>query len=112
MGIELELHTTRPARIDYERTRATLVLGSYEHGAALASALGRLKQQRAPKLWSADPYGDTFFDAADVQTALGEIDELRACSGGAGETAAVDDLARMLRACLAHPGSSLWFMGD
>lgn len=59
-----------------------------------------------------DPYGNTFFNEQEADVALGEIDSLLRLCTGEWEKAAVHDLAELLRACRATPGSHLWFVGD
>ncbi|WP_329281283.1 hypothetical protein [Streptomyces sp. NBC_01451] len=52
-GIGLELHAGRPARKG--RSRETLPRGSYEHGEALARALGALDPHGSGRLGRVDP---------------------------------------------------------
>lgn len=112
MGIELELHTAPPARFDWDMSRATLLRGSYEHGEALAHALTQLKPNSPGKLWGVDPYGNTLFDEQEAQAALREIGGLLQQCACPSQTAAVNDLAELLKSCAATPGSYLWFIGD
>ncbi|MFI9374849.1 hypothetical protein [Streptomyces parvulus] len=110
MGIELELHSSRPARKSW---RATLLQGSYEHGEALAGVLGSFQRLGAAgRLTAIDPYRDTLMNEQQAATALREIGELRQRCGDGGQLAALDDLARMLGECAATPGSYLRFCGD
>ncbi|MFB9906715.1 hypothetical protein [Allokutzneria oryzae] len=112
MGIEIELHSSRPARGNWKKSRTTLVRGSYEHGYALADVLSRLEENGSGKLGWVDPFGDTLFNEQEAEAALLEIPGLlRSCSD-AEATAAVRDLEGLLRTCARTPGSYLWFMGD
>ncbi|WP_330345465.1 hypothetical protein OHA09_25100 [Streptomyces longwoodensis] len=113
MGIDLELHSARPVRKDWRRSRATLLAGSHEYGEALAEALTSLRHSGVPgRLTAVDPYGDTLMNEQEAGAALGEIDDLkRGCDNDRGRDA-LDDLAALLRACAATPGSYLWFIGD
>ncbi|MFF5978640.1 hypothetical protein ACFY78_07245 [Streptomyces olindensis] len=43
MGIDLELHSSRPARNNWRKCRVTLLRSPYGHGDALADALGSLQ---------------------------------------------------------------------
>ncbi|WP_431682951.1 hypothetical protein [Kitasatospora sp. KL5] len=112
MGIELELHTARPPRAGRDKDRSTLLQGSYRHGGALASALARLDPDRSGPLGRVDPYNDTLVDEQQAQAALRDIDGLLEQCSGEAERAAVHDLAALLRACAATPGSHLLFIGD
>ncbi|WUD70382.1 hypothetical protein OG937_45360 [Streptomyces sp. NBC_00510] len=110
MGIELELHSGRPARKG--SSRATLLRGSYHHGEALARALGRLDRHGSGKLGWVDPYGDTLLNEQEAQVASADVAELAKDCGDEQQKAALLDLAKLLEACVATPGSYLWFMGD
>jgi hypothetical protein len=99
MGIDLELHSSRPAR---KNGRATLLQSSYGHGDALADALGSLQLL----------YGDTLINEQEAAAAVREIGDLKRRCGDERQLAALDDLARMLGECAATPGSYLWFAGD
>ncbi|MFJ9518458.1 hypothetical protein ACIRPK_09360 [Kitasatospora sp. NPDC101801] len=112
MGIELELHSVRPARSNWNMSRTSLLRGSYEHGEALAEVLATLKVNGPGKLWAVDPYGNTQFNEQESQAALGEIAGLLTQCSDAAQTAAVTDLAALLKACATTPGSYLWFIGD
>ncbi|MFE0406863.1 hypothetical protein ACFW6M_09305 [Streptomyces nigra] len=112
MGIEVELHSMRPAR-DWHASRATLLRGSYDLGNALADALGSLHLLGAPgRLAAIDPYRDTVMNEQEAAVALGEIPDLRKRCGDERRRAALDELALLLEACAATPGSHLWFQGD
>ncbi|MER5349227.1 hypothetical protein ABT093_02685 [Kitasatospora sp. NPDC002551] len=112
MGIELELHSVRPAPSDWAGSRASLLRGSYEHGEALAQVPAGLDVNGSGRLQRVDPYGDTRFGEQEARAALGEIEGLLRLCADAAETAAVTDLAALLTACAATPGSCLWFIGD
>ncbi|WP_228555479.1 hypothetical protein [Catenulispora pinisilvae] len=116
MGIELELHSERPAWTEWETwetSRATVLQGSYEHGKALAQVLAALLgSNRTGRLCSVTPFDDTLFTEHDAEAALLEVPGLLPLCLNASQTAAVHDLARLLAACAAMPGSYLWFMGD
>ncbi|MEY9965398.1 hypothetical protein ABIA33_003440 [Streptacidiphilus sp. MAP12-16] len=110
VGIELELHSGRPMRGKSSRT--SLLRRSYEHGEALARALGSFGRTAPGKLAWVDPYGDTLFNEQEAQAALREVAVLsQGCADGP-QQAALHDLAALLAACAATPGSYLWFMGD
>jgi hypothetical protein len=110
MGIELELHSERPARKG--SSRATLLRGSYQHGDALARALSRLDRHGSGKLGWVDPYGDTLFNEQEAQVAGEEAAALVEGCDDEQQMAALLDLAELLEACAAAPGSYVWFMGD
>ncbi|MFE7672350.1 hypothetical protein ACFU5N_09030 [Streptomyces albidoflavus] len=110
MGIELELHSGRPARKG--ASRATLLRGSYQHGEALARALSSLDRHGSGKLAWVDPYGDTLFNEQEAQVAGEEAAALAKECDDQQQRAALVDLAELLEACAATPGSCLWFMGD
>ncbi|MEU0228856.1 hypothetical protein ABZ177_31545 [Streptomyces sp. NPDC006284] len=110
MGIDLELHSSRPARKDW---RATLLQSSYGHGDALADALGSLQLLGVPgRLTGVDLYGDTLMNEQEAAAAIREIGDLKQRCGDERQLAALDDLARMLGECAATAGSYLWFAGD
>jgi hypothetical protein len=112
MGVDLELHSSRPAR-SWRKSRATLLRTSYGHGDALADALGSLQLLGVPgRLTAVDPYGDTLMNEQESAAALPEIHDLKHRCGDDRQLAALDDLATMLRLCAATPGSYLWFAGD
>lgn len=110
MGIELELHSGRPTRKGSPRD--TLLRGSYEHGEALARALSTLDRYNSGKLGWVDPYGDTLFNEQEAQVARQEVAALSQRCADEQRKAALLDLAGLLEACAATPGSYLWFMGD
>ncbi|MGA5039509.1 hypothetical protein ACPCA8_20935 [Streptomyces capoamus] len=112
MGIDLELHSVRPAR-SWRKSRATVLRTSYGHGDALADALGSLQLLGVPgRLAAVDPYGDTVMNEQEAAAALQEIGRLKQRCGDERQLAALDDLAAMLGQCAATPGSYLWFAGD
>jgi hypothetical protein len=111
VGLEIELHADRPV-LDWDRSRATLIRGSYEHGGKLADVLLCMDEPHEGNLARVDPYGDTLFNEQQAQAALREVpDLLKRCSGPS-QTAAVLDLERLLQSCSQTPGSYLWFVGD
>ncbi|MET9729288.1 hypothetical protein ABZZ79_01060 [Streptomyces sp. NPDC006458] len=113
MGIDLELHSARPARNNWRKSRATLLRSSYGHGDALADALGSLQLLGVSgRLTAVDPYGDTLMNEQEAAAALREIHDLRQRCGDERQLAALDDLATMLQQCAATRGSYLWFAGD
>ncbi|MFB7512793.1 hypothetical protein [Streptomyces sp. NPDC056144] len=112
MGIELELHSARPARFDRNMSRATLVRGSYHHGEALAQVLAKLKADGPDKLSWVDPYDNTLFNEQEAEVALREVDGLLQQCADESQVAAVHDLATLLKSCAATNGGYLWFIGD
>ncbi|MFE4539007.1 hypothetical protein ACFRKB_28725 [Streptomyces scopuliridis] len=110
MGIELELHSGRPARKG--ASRDTLLRGSYEHGEALARVLRTLDRHGSGKLGWVDPYGDTLFNEQEAQVARQEIAALTRGCADEQQKAALLDLAELLEVCETTPGSYLLFMGD
>lgn len=113
MGIDLELHSSRPARNNWRESRVTLLRSSYGHGDAPADALGSLRLLGVPgRLTAIDPYGDALMNEQEAEAALREIHGLRRRCGDERQLAALDDLATMLEECAATPGSHLWFAGD
>ncbi|MFF0004577.1 hypothetical protein ACFYQT_14210 [Streptomyces tibetensis] len=112
MGIDLELHSSRPARNNWRKSRPTLLRSSYGHGDALADALGSLQLLGVPgRLTAVDLYGDTLMNEQEAEAALQEVHGLRRrCTDGR-QLAALDDLTTMLEQCAATPGSYLWFAG-
>jgi hypothetical protein len=113
MGIDLELHSSRPTRKSWGKSRATLLRSSYGHGDALADTLGSLRLLGASwRLAAIDPYGDTLMNEQESAVALREIQELRQRCSDKRQLAALDDLSTMLELCAATPGSYLWFAGD
>ncbi|MFJ3219038.1 hypothetical protein ACIPLC_24315 [Kitasatospora sp. NPDC086801] len=114
MGIELELHSERPAWTEWDvwdASRATLLQGSYGHGEALAQVLA-LGRKGPGRLCSVAPFGDTLFDAGEAGAVLLEVPGLLPLCVNESQTVAVRDLARLLAACATTPGSYLWLMGD
>ena len=112
MGIELELHSARPAR-NSRKSRATFLQSSYGHGDALADVLDSLQRLGITgRLTSVDPYKDTLMNEQESATALREIPELKQRCSDVHQLAALDDLAAMLGQCADTPGSYLWFQGD
>ncbi|MFF9625494.1 hypothetical protein [Streptomyces griseosporeus] len=122
MGIDLELHSARPAHRNWRKSRATLVRSSYEYGDALAELLGSFRQLGvAGRLAGVDPYGDTLMNEQEAAAALREIreigeirdaDGLRQLCADARRLDALDELAGILEQCVATPGSYVWFAGD
>jgi hypothetical protein len=113
MGIDLELHSSRPARNNWRKSRATLLRSSHGHGDALADALGSLQLLGVPgRLTAVDPYGNTLMNEQEAEAALQEIHGLRRRCTDERQLAALDDLTAMLKHCAATPGSYLWFAGD
>ncbi len=113
MGIDLELHSSRPARNNWRKSRVTLLRSSYGHGDGLADALSSLQLLGAPgRLTAVDPYGDTLMNEQEAAAALQEIHGLRLRCADKRQLAALDDLTAMLEQCAATPGSYLWFAGD
>lgn len=89
-----------------------MLRGSYEHGEALARALSALDRHGSGKLGWVDPYGDTLFNEQEAQVARQEVTTLTQGCTEDQQKAALVDLAELLEACAATPGSYLWFMGD
>ena len=113
MGIDLELHSSRPTRNNWRKSRVTLLRSSYGHGDALADAIGSLQLLEVPgRLAAVDPYGDTLMNEQETAAALREMHGLRQRCGDERQLAALDDLATMLEECAVTPGSYLWFAGD
>ncbi|GAB3660826.1 hypothetical protein [Glycomyces tarimensis] len=108
MGIELELHSKRPT--SWEKSRESLVRGSYRHGNDLAVVLARDPHRERGRLGSVDPYGNTVFNDQDAGAALSEIPDLLKRCINEQETAAVRDLAEIMASCVQ--GTYLWFIGD
>jgi len=111
MGIELELHSERPA-FHWRKSRATLVRGSYNNSEALACVLASLGRNGPGKLGWVDPYGNTVFNQQEAEAALREVPGLLQQCTSESQEAAVRDLAALLQSCATTPGSHLWFMGD
>lgn len=113
MGIDLELHSSRPTRNNWRKSRATLLRSSHGYGDALADALGSLQLLGVlGRLTAVDPYGDTLMNEQEAAAALREVHGLRQRCSDERQLAALDDLATMLEECEATPGSYLWFAGD
>jgi hypothetical protein len=112
MGIELELHSERPACNNWRKSRTTLVRGSYKNGEALARVLAKLDRKGPGKLWWVDPYGNTLFNEQEAEAALREVPGLLQQCTSESQAAAVHDLAALLESCATTPGSHLWFIGD
>ncbi|MFI9103481.1 hypothetical protein ACIGXA_23445 [Streptomyces fildesensis] len=110
MGIELELHSRRPARGRSSTT--TLLRSSHEHGEALTRALDPYDPTGPGKLAWVDPYGDTLFNEQEAEVALREVAVLLPQCADGPQRAALQDLAELLAVCAATPGSYLWFIGD
>ncbi|WP_432071188.1 hypothetical protein [Streptomyces sp. AA1529] len=110
MGIELELHSGRPPL--KKASRETLLQESRKHGEALARALSTLDRFGSGKLGWVDPYGDTLFNEQEAHIARQEVTALTERCPDERQKAALLDLAELLEACAATPGSHLWFMGD
>ncbi|GKQ40208.1 hypothetical protein [Streptomyces sp. A012304] len=129
MGIELELHSRRPARKG--SSADTLLRASYQHGEALARVLGALDGHRSGGrgthrsgaldaldrhssggLRRVDPYGDTFFGEHEARAARDEAVALARRCADERRRAALLDLAELLEACATTPGSYLWCRGD
>ncbi|MET7456880.1 hypothetical protein ABZT03_34330 [Streptomyces sp. NPDC005574] len=112
MGIDVELHSARPAR-GWKKARATFLRGCYGHAEALADALGSLHYLGVPsRLTAVDLYGDTVMNEQEAAAALSELPGLRALCADERQRAALDDLAAVLEQCVATPGSYVWFAGD
>ncbi|WP_405861369.1 hypothetical protein OG407_25040 [Streptomyces sp. NBC_01515] len=113
MGIDLELHSSRPVRNNWRKSRATLLRSSFGHGDALTDALGSLQLLGVSgRLTAVDPYGDTLMHEQAAAAALKEIHGLRRSCADERQLAALDDLTTMMEECAATPGSYLWFAGD
>ncbi|MFC0600215.1 hypothetical protein [Streptomyces palmae] len=110
MGIELELHSERPAR--KRSPQDTLLRGSYAHGDALAEVLSTLDRHHSGKLGWVDPYGDTLFNEQEAQVVRSEVAALLQGCTDKRQKAALLDLGELLEECAATPGSYVWFMGD
>lgn len=111
MGVELELHAARPT-LDWGKSRATFLRGSYEYGDELAGLLLLVAESGPGLLPHVDPYGDTTFNEQQAAAALLEIPDLLARCRDDAQVAAVQELRSLLRACEGTPGSYLWFVGD
>ncbi|MFD8423223.1 hypothetical protein [Streptomyces sp. NPDC059466] len=78
----------------------------------MARALSTLERHGPGKLGRVDPYGDTLFNEQEAQLACQEAVALSHRCTDDHQKAALLDLAELLEACAATPGSYLWFMGD
>ncbi|OKJ14069.1 hypothetical protein [Kitasatospora sp. CB01950] len=110
MGIELELHSGRPVR--KKSARDTLLRSSYEYGEGLALALSGLDLHNSGVLGRVDPYRDTVINEQEAEVARREVAVLIENAATEHQRSALLDLAAMLEACAATPGSYLWFIGD
>nr|WP_239096214.1 hypothetical protein [Streptomyces sp. SID11385] len=106
------MHTERPAAGNGQRSRATLLHGSYGHGEALAAALPAYAPHGSSWLARIDPYGDTLFNEQTAGIAHGEALALLAHCAEVRGRAALSDLAELLARCARTPGSWVWCMGD
>ncbi|MGF1342877.1 MULTISPECIES: hypothetical protein [unclassified Streptomyces] len=112
MGIDVELHSARPAR-NWKKARRTFLRGCYGYAEALADALGSLHYLGVPgRLPAVDLYGDTVMNEQEAAAALVEVPLLREQCADERQRAALDDLAAVLEQCAATPGSYVWFAGD
>ncbi|WP_031090243.1 hypothetical protein [Streptomyces sp. NRRL S-15] len=112
MGIDVELHSARPAR-NWKKARRTFLRGCYGHAEALADALGSLHYLGVSGLLPAvDLYGDTVMNEQEASAALSEVPRLKEQCSDERQRAALDDLAAVLEQCAATPGSYVWFAGD
>ncbi len=98
--------------LDWDRSRATLIRGSYAHGDALADVLLGMDETHQGNLARVDPYGDTLFNEQQAEAALREVPDLLKMCSGPPQTAAVLDLEGLLQSCSKTSGSYLWFVGD
>lgn len=112
VGIDVELHSARPAR-DWKKARRTFLRGCYDHGDTLANALGSLHylgvRGRLPVV---DLYEDTVMNEQEAAAALSELPGMREQCADERQRAALDDLAAVLEQCAATRGSYVWFAGD
>ncbi|MFF2062695.1 hypothetical protein ACFVWZ_13020 [Streptomyces sp. NPDC058200] len=112
VGIDVELHSARPAR-SWKKSRGTFLRGGYGHGDALADALGSLHYLGVPgRLTAVDLYGDTVMNDQEAAAALTEVPGLKEQCADEQQRAALDDLAAVLDECVSTPGSYVWFAGD
>lgn len=111
MGIELQLHAERPGARK-RAAGATLLRESHQHGEALARALTTLELDPAGKLSWIDPYGDTLFNEQEAQVVRVEAAALAQRCTDEPQKAALLDLAELLEACAATPGSYVCCVGD
>ncbi|MDH6702792.1 hypothetical protein P3T26_007308 [Streptomyces sp. MAA16] len=112
MGMDVELHSARPA-LSWKESRATFLRGCYGHQKALADALGSLYYLGVPgRLTSVDLYGDTVMNEQEAAVALTEVPGLKERCTDEKQRAALDDLAVILKDCADTPGSYVWFAGD
>ncbi|MGW3860099.1 hypothetical protein ACWEDZ_01245 [Streptomyces sp. NPDC005047] len=112
MGIDVELHSARPAR-NWKKARPTFLRGCYGHAEALADALGSLHYLGVPgRLPAVDLYDDTVMNEQEAAAALLEVPRLKEQCTDERQRAALHDLAAVLEQCAATPGSYVWFAGD
>jgi hypothetical protein len=110
MGIEIELHSKRPATSKWKASRETLIHGVYENGGALADVLAKLDPSH--RLQLIDPYSNTVVNEQVAEAALPHCQSLLELCESEQQVAAVTELTGMLRRCARTPGSHLWFIGD
>ncbi|MGW4226093.1 hypothetical protein ACWEG1_21830 [Streptomyces bauhiniae] len=112
MGIDVELHSARPAR-SWKKARATFLRGCYDPASSLADALGSLHYLGVPgRLTAVDLYGDTVMNEQEAAAALTEVPGLKERCADERQRSALDGLAAMLRDCADTPGSYVWLAGD
>ncbi|MEV7368694.1 hypothetical protein ACSHXN_28165 [Streptomyces sp. HUAS TT11] len=112
VGIDVELHSARPAR-NWKKARTTFLRGCYDPADALADALGSLHYLGVPgRLTAVDLYGDTVMNEQEAAAALTEVPGLMEQCTDERQRAALDDLAAVLQECASTPGSYVWFAGD
>ncbi|MFJ3659317.1 hypothetical protein ACIPPM_02480 [Streptomyces sp. NPDC090119] len=112
MGIDVELHSARPAR-NWKKARVTFLWGCYGAAEALADALGSLHYLGVPgRLTAVDLYGDTVMNEQEAAAALTEVPGLKQRCADERQRSALDDLSEVLRECVSTPGSYVWFAGD
>ncbi|MFD6826627.1 hypothetical protein ACFWC5_40815 [Streptomyces sp. NPDC060085] len=112
VGIDVELHSARPAR-NWKKARATFLRGCYGRADALADAVGSLHHLGVPgRLTAVDLYGDTVMNEQEAAAALTEVPGLKERCADERQRSALDDLAAILQECAFTPGSYVWFAGD
>ncbi|WP_190219078.1 hypothetical protein [Streptomyces griseosporeus] len=112
MGIDVELHSARPAR-NWKKSRATFLRGCHGNADALADALGALHYLGVPgRLTAVDLYGDTMMNEQEAEAALAQVPGLREQCTDERQRAALDDLAAVLQECVSTAGSYVWFARD
>ncbi|KOG30451.1 hypothetical protein [Streptomyces resistomycificus] len=113
MGLDLQLYDDRPYRSKRGAKRGpTLIRESHEHGEALSRLIEELPAHTSLWLGTVYPYSDTVFNEQVAESALREIPGLLDRCTDEAQTAAVHDLAALLRECATTPGSRLVFVGD